>query len=120
MVDLRDALDKVDKIVLRANGDPVLGEKHDIEWRNELLERPSTAKPPALVEGGVLGMMVLSSRDIGEGCVADLCEAVPLVHGVDGFGKLETVLFVDAARVNPDVAVAVVSCDAACFLDLWR
>ena len=120
LIDLGDALDKVDKSVLRADGFPVFREKLYAERRNELLECPSTVKPPALVEGGVLSMMVLSWRDVGEICVADLCEAVPLVHGVDCFGKLGAAGFIDAAGVDPDVAVAVLSCDAACLSDLRR
>ncbi len=39
--------------------------------------------------------------------VADLRPAVPSPHGVDGLGQLRAATFVNTARVNPDVAVAV-------------
>ena len=118
MIDLGDTLYKANKIALRASRSPVLGEKLDAERCDELLERPSTAKPPTLAEGGALSPMVLSGRDVGEVCVADRCEAVPLVHGVDGFGKLGAAGFVDTAGVDPDVVVAVLLCDTACLSDL--
>ena len=120
MIDLGDALNKVDEIALRADCGPVLREKLHADRRDKLLERPSTAKPPAQVKGGTPSMMVLSGRDVGEICIADLCEAVPLVHGVDGFGKLGAAGFVDTARVDPDVAIAVLSRNGACFPDLGR
>ena len=120
MIDLGDALNKVDEIALRADCGPVLREKLHADRRDKLLERPSTAKPPAQVKGGTPSMMVLSGRDVGEICIADLCEAVPLVHGVDGFGKLGAAGFVNATGVDPDVVIAVLSCDAACMEDLVR
>ena len=43
-------------------------------------------------------------RQIG---VADLGEVVLAKHGVDGFGQLSAAALVDAARINPDVAIAV-------------
>ena len=97
MIDLGDALDEGIEGVFRSDGCPVPGKENHVDRRDEFLEGPPPSKPPTLAEAGTLGLMTVSGRDVGEIRVANVCKAVPFVHGVDGLRKLGATRFIDTA-----------------------
>ena len=58
------------------------------------------------------------NSDVGGVGVAHRREVVPLVHGIDSLGLLGAARLVDAARVDPNVAIAVLPCDDSGIPDL--
>ena len=64
--------------------------------------------------------MVFFGWNIREECIADVGIGVPLVHGVDRLRELGATRLVNAARVDPKVAIAVLSRDPASLADLER
>src|SRR5262249_8258215 len=71
-------------------------------WSDEFLQGPPAREPAALLEGRGVGGL-----DVDQVGVTHLGIAVPLEHGVDGLGKLGAAALVDAARVDPDISIAV-------------
>ena len=85
---------------------PAVRQKHYSPRSDQLLQRPTPTKPPALTEGtgalGTLGeFLVGHGRDIYQEGVADFRSSVPFEHGVDGFAQLGRAGLVDTHGVCP-------------------
>ena len=119
--DRRQRLDGPCIVRLRAEHAPVRPEEEHECGREQLLQRPPAPEPAARGHGACpprLCLYVGREGHVAEVGVADLCERVPVKHGVDRLGELRAARLVDAARVDPHPAVAVRRGDLAAPPDL--
>ena len=100
---------------------PPLGVEDDAARGQQLLQGPAAREPAAAAEvvlPGPVALGVVVHVHVLEVGVAHGRLLVPRVHGVDGLGHLGAALLVDAARVDPDVVVAILGRLAAGVRDL--
>ena len=118
--DAGDSTYQVGELLLRAEHRPVLGEKQQLPRGDEFLEGPSAREPSAFAEGRMILVGVLVGGHVCEVRVAHVRGLVPRIHRVDSLRQLGAARLVDAARVDPDVPVAVLARDRTCVPDFGR
>lgn len=112
--DVGDLVNLLLERLLVTNTRALQSEKLNGMRRQELLQRPSTRKPPALSECWLPGrlrqlanMFGTTSGHIRHIHIASGGFLVPPKHGVYSLGQLGAVRLIDAARVDPKVGESI-------------